>query len=98
MSETGFVKSNSKQCPLINCKACQGTGKVQLGEEHWETLVALKSLGKATAGEIFNEMKRRDAANQGLGQTAINVRLERMRVQKLVERKKNGKTWQYTLA
>jgi hypothetical protein len=95
VSENGFVKSISR--PTIFCKSCKGTGKVPIGEEQWETLVALQSLKKATSGELFNELKRVNNGNSSLEQTAINMRLERMRAQKIVARRKRGKSWEYSV-
>ncbi|MFI5222629.1 MAG: hypothetical protein ACHQX3_00040 [Nitrospirales bacterium] len=62
----------SKTAPKIKCRACRGSGAVDLNGPHLRTFNVLKRIGPATAAQVHSRLK------ENVDTTAINNRLRRM--------------------
>lgn len=79
-----------KKPPRMKCEECNGEGSVELKPELAETLAHFVPQAMLTAAEIH----KRDPKHK---QTAINNRLEKLRLANFLERQKRGRFWKYSL-
>ncbi len=77
--------------PMIECQRCEGTGKVPLSPELFQTLEAVKRLGSVTAPELWLSSDRKT------GVTAFNQRLNDLCRLGFIERVRVGKNVEYTM-
>jgi hypothetical protein len=84
--------------PLIQCRACAGTGMVELSQELFDVYAMLKLLGEATAAVIHFRLRASRSTTGRVGHTAINNRLEDLRALGFAKRWKEGRQMVYEAA
>lgn len=84
--------------PLIHCRACDGTGMVELSQELFDVYALLKLWGAATAAKLHMRLRTNRCATGRVGHTAVNNRLEDLRRLGFVKRWKDGREMVYEAA
>jgi hypothetical protein len=82
---------------IVKCEKCNGSGKVPLDpalEETFKLFTRVHQHGGVfwTVQEAFNSLF---FPNSNFTVTAINNRLEKLRKLGLIERRRNGRAWEY---
>lgn len=75
--------------PAVTCAACNGCGKVALPDPLWEVITLLRQTGPSTAQHL-HQLLRFDGEV-----TAINNRLEDLRLLGLATRQRMGRRYVY---
>lgn len=94
MNQFGDFKKGSKSrrsIPLVTCGHCNGAGKVHLRADMQLTLDAVEYHGEAEVREVATALLWHG------NQTAINNRLEALRRDGLLDRRRRGRYWVYRL-
>lgn len=87
------MKHSTKQADRVLCSRCDGCGSTRLQPELQATLDLLREQGPLTPPGVYQFLVTDDHVSQ----TWVNNRLETLRANGLVTRKKvNAKTWLYS--
>ena len=84
------VAHERRVMPLVTCHHCDGSGKLPLTEEMWETLTMLRNMKAAHAEMVADAMKWPGHV------TAINNRLVKLMELGFLRRHKAGKMYVYS--
>ncbi len=77
--------------PAVPCHACNGSGAVPMPGVYADVLALIHRHGEMSAASLVPLMK-----SDRVGRTAMNNRLEYLRSQGLLNRRKDSKTWLYS--
>lgn len=81
--------------PKVKCRVCNGAGEIKIAPHLFDTLECVRRLNNVCGVACSDAVH--ELIGNGIGLTAIINRLDDLYRLGLLNRKKNGRSWEYTV-